>query len=254
MAHPIQFVGAGPGDPELLTLKALRALEAADVILHDRLISADILALKGAQSQLVDVGKKGFGRHTPQDEINAGLVYYGSLGLRVVRLKAGDCTIFGRLDEEMEALEAAGLTFEIVPGITSASAAVASLGQSFTRRGRNSAVRLITGHDTRGYADHDWQQLARTGEVAAIYMGGKAARFVQGRLLMHGAHADTPVTFIENASRRDERVVASTLGQMAATYQAAGFEGPVLTFLGLAPRAARAAAQDTHTAFTEERA
>lgn len=240
MPHPIQFIGAGPGDPDLLTRKALRGLQEADVILHDRLIAPEILALAGPGARLEDVGKTGFGPHTPQDAINARLVTLGRAGLRVVRLKAGDPTVFGRLDEEIEAVEAAGLGHVIVPGITAASAAMAGIGQSFTRRGRNSATRLITGHDTQGYTDHDWRALARPGEVAAIYMGGRAARFIQGRLLMHGAAPDTPVTFVENASRADQRVIATTLAAMAAEIGDAAPRGPVLTILGLAPRAAAA--------------
>jgi uroporphyrin-III C-methyltransferase/precorrin-2 dehydrogenase/sirohydrochlorin ferrochelatase len=119
---------------------------------------------------------------------------------------------------------------------------VAGIGQSLTRRGRNSAVRFITGHDTKGYADHDWKALAAPGEVAAIYMGKKSARFIQGRLLMHGANPATGVTIIENASRADQRVIATTLAQLEPTLTRAGLTGPAITFLGLAPRAALAAA------------
>ncbi|WP_425038509.1 uroporphyrinogen-III C-methyltransferase [Primorskyibacter sp. S187A] len=233
------FIGAGPGDPDLLTVKALRALQSVDVVLHDRLIAQEILDLIPACIRLIDVGKKGFGRHTPQDEINALLVAEAQKGARVVRLKAGDCTVFGRLDEEMDALEQAGLSFTIIPGITSASAAVAALNQSFTRRGRNSSVRLLTGHDTKGFADQDWRSLTQPGQVAAIYMGARAARFVQSRLLMHGAAPETPVSFVENASRPDERIIASTLAHMSQDLVAARLSGPVLTFWGLSPRAAQ---------------
>ena len=240
-AGSVSFVGAGPGDPELLTLRALRAIQEADVILYDRLVSTEVLDLAGPQAVLENVGKEGFGPSVSQEEINARLVDHARTGARVVRLKSGDATIFGRLDEELTACEAAGIETAIVPGITAASAAVAGIGQSLTQRGRNSSVRFLTGHDMKGFADHDWAALARPGEVAAIYMGKKSARFVQGRLLMHGADRATPVTVIENASRADERILATTLDQFPTDLTEAGFDGPALTFLGLAPRAARVA-------------
>ncbi|WP_425043798.1 uroporphyrinogen-III C-methyltransferase [Primorskyibacter sp. S87] len=240
----VDFVGAGPGDPELLTLKALRAFDAADVVLHDRLISDEILVLASASAELLDVGKAGFGPSWKQEDIDALLVRLAAEGKRVVRLKSGDPTVFGRLDEEIEAVEAAGISWRIVPGITSASAAVAGIGQSLTRRGRNSSVRLVTGHDMKGFADHDWAALARPGEVAAIYMGKKSARFVQGRLIMHGADRSTPVTLVENASRPDQRVLAATLDNLPAILADAGLTGPVLTLFGLAPRDAVRAATD----------
>ncbi len=241
----IDLVGAGPGDPDLLTLKARKALDKADVVIYDRLVTPEILELARREAVMIDAGKEGFGRAMAQDDINALIVEHGSQGHHVVRLKAGDPTVFGRLDEEIEAIEAAALSYSIVPGITAASAAVASIGQSLTKRHRNSSVRFITGHDTKGYADHDWRTLAEEGQVAAIYMGKKSARFIQGRLLMHGADPLTPVTIIENVSRPDQRVIATTLEQMEPTISNAGLTGPALTFLGLAPREAVAAAQDT---------
>lgn len=239
---PVAFVGAGPGDPDLLTLKALRALQTADVVIHDRLVSAEILALVGPQTRLRNAGKEGFGPSITQSDINQMIVDEALTGVRVVRLKSGDPTVFGRLDEELDAVLEAGLDYSIIPGLTSASAAVAALGQSLTKRGRNTAVRLITGHDMQGYADHDWRALARDGEVAAIYMAKKAARFIQGRLLMHGAAPGTPVTIVENASRPDQRIVAATLATLPAILAEADMTGPALLMYGLAPRdAARAA-------------
>ncbi|MBS0124363.1 siroheme synthase CysG [Thetidibacter halocola] len=237
----IAFVGAGPGDPELLTLKARRALDEADVVIHDRLVGAEILELARREALLIPAGKEGFGPSTTQEEINAMIVAHGRAGAQVVRLKGGDPTVFGRLDEEIEAVEAAGLSWHVVPGITAASASVAAIGQSLTRRGRNDDVRLMTGHDMMGFADHDWRGLARAGEVTAIYMGKKAARFIQGRLLMHGADPSTPVTVVENASRPDQRIVTATLGDLPARITEAGLTGPALTLLGLAPRHAAAA-------------
>jgi uroporphyrin-III C-methyltransferase/precorrin-2 dehydrogenase/sirohydrochlorin ferrochelatase len=234
----VAFVGAGPGDPELLTLKARKALDEADVVIHDRLISAEILELCRREATLIDAGKEGFGPSMTQDEINALIVRHAREGAQVVRLKGGDATIFGRLDEEIDAVSAAGLDWHIVPGITAASAAVASIGQSLTRRARNSSVRFLTGHDTRGFADHDWRVLAEPGEVAAIYMGKRAARFLQGRLLMHGADPATPVTIVENASRPDQRVLATTLARLEPDLTDAALTGPALMVYGLAPRAA----------------
>lgn len=239
--HPIAFVGAGPGDPDLLTVKALRALQTADVVIHDRLVSEDILALVRPRTRLRNAGKEGFGPSLAQAAINAMIVDEAQSGARVVRLKSGDPTVFGRLDEELDAVTDAGLDFIIVPGLTSASAAVAALGQSLTRRGRNTSVRFVTGHDMQGYADHDWRDLAGQGEVAAIYMGKKAARFIQGRLLMHGAARGTPVTIVENASRPEQRIVEATLACLPQRLVDARITGPALLMYGLAPRHAQAA-------------
>ncbi|WP_299882016.1 siroheme synthase CysG [uncultured Sulfitobacter sp.] len=240
----VAFVGGGPGDPELLTLKARKALDEADVVIYDRLITPEILELARREALMIDVGKEGFGPSTPQEHINALLVEHAASGAQVVRLKSGDATVFGRLDEEIDAVDAHQIGWHIVPGITSASAAVATIGQSLTRRGRNASVRFLTGHDMKGFADHDWSALARPNEVAAIYMGKKSARFVQGRLLMHGADRSTPVTIIENASRADQRILSTSLARLPDDLAAAALSGPALTFLGLAPRAALAAAPE----------
>ncbi|MDG0989084.1 MAG: siroheme synthase CysG [Yoonia sp.] len=243
----VDLVGAGPGDPDLLTLKARKAIDKADVIIHDRLVTPEILELARREAVIIDAGKTGFGQAMPQADIDALIVEHALDGAHVVRLKAGDPTVFGRLDEEIEAITAAGISYQVIPGITAASAAVANIGQSLTKRGRNSSVRLITGHDTRGYANHDWLALAADGEVAAIYMGKKSARFIQGRLLMHGANPDTPVTIIENVSRPDQRIIACTLGTLEPTMSDANLTGPALTFLGLAPRDAAANIPATFT-------
>ncbi len=239
-AGHVHLVGAGPGDPDLLTLKARKALDTADVVIHDRLVTPEILELARREATIIDAGKEGFGKSTPQAEIDALIVEHARAGAQVVRLKAGDPTVFGRLDEEIDALTAADIPYTIVPGITAASAGVANIGQSLTKRGRNSAIRFITGHDTKGYTDHDWRTLAEPGQVAAIYMGKRAARFIQGRLLMHGADPATPVTVIENVSRTNQRIIATTLAELEPTISNAGLTGPAITFLGLAPRDALA--------------
>lgn len=243
----VEFVGAGPGDPELLTLKARRALDAADVVIHDRLVTPEVLELARREAVLIDAGKEGFGQAMPQALIDAAIVEHAQSGAHVVRLKSGDPAVFGRLDEEVAACEAAGVAWSIVPGITAASAAVAGIGQSLTKRARNSSVRLLTGHDMTGFAEHDWRALARPGEVAAIYMGKRAARYVQGRLLMHGADPGTPVTVVENASRPGQRILATTLREMEPAMRDAALSGPALTLYGLAPRAALQLAGTIHS-------
>ncbi len=233
-AVAVTFVGAGPGAAAHLTLGAYGALQAADVVIHDRLVGAEILALIPAAVRKIDMGKEGFGPSAAQADINTTLVAEAQSGAKVVRLKGGDCGIFGRLDEEIDALEAAGLSFVILPGLTSAVVAAANIGQSLTRRGRNASLRIVTGHDMVGFAEQDWRAIARAGEVTAIYMGKKSARFIQGRLLMHGADADTPVSLIENVSRPDERVIAATLATLPEA--AAQLAGPAVILYGLSPR------------------
>lgn len=235
---PVTIAGAGPGNPDLLTLGTLRAIEAADVVVHDRLIGPEILALIPATATRIDAGKEGFGPSTPQATIHAAMIDAARTGARVLRLKAGDPAIFARLEEELDALDAAGIPWTILPGLTAASAAAAALGQSLTARGRNGALTILTGHDMAGFAEQDWRALARPGAVAAIYMGKAASRFLQGRLMMHGAAPDTPVTLVENASRPDQRLHAATLATLPAT--AAACSGPAVILWGLAPRAAAA--------------
>ena len=236
---PVIFAGAGPGAAQHLTLGVYQALQGADVVMHDRLVGAEVLSLIPPHVRLMDVGKEGFGPSTAQSVINATLVQQAQTGARVARLKGGDCGIFGRLDEEIAALEAANLTYSILPGLTATSVAAASIGQSLTRRGRNASLRIVTGHDMAGFADQDWRGMARVGDVTAIYMGKKSARFVQGRLMMHGAAADTPVTLVENVSRADQRVVAATLASLPKAAQS--LDGPAVILYGLAPRHARPA-------------
>jgi uroporphyrin-III C-methyltransferase len=237
--HPVLFVGAGPGAADHLTLGALRAITSAEVVVHDRLVGEEVLALIPPHARRINVGKEGFGPSTSQQVINETLVAEALTGQRVIRLKGGDCGIFGRLDEEIDALEAAGISFTILPGLTSATVAAARIGQSLTRRGRNASLRIITGHDMAGFAEQDWRGLARKGEVAAIYMGKKSSRFIQGRLMMHGAAGDVPVTLVENVSRDDERVISTTLATLPEA--AAQTLGPVVILFGLAPRQATSA-------------
>lgn len=232
----VDFVSAGPGDPELMTLKARKLLDRADVVIHDRLVTPEILELARREAVLISVGKEGFGPSTAQADIHHLMIEHAAQGAHVVRLKGGDASVFGRLDEETAALDGAGIVWQVVPGVTAASSAAASIGQSLTQRGRNQALRLVTAHDMQGYADQDWRALAAPGAITAIYMGKRAARFVQGRLLMHGAASDTPVTLVENASRADQQIVCTTLAHLP--HHAAELAGPAVILLGLAPKSA----------------
>lgn len=236
----VDLVGAGPGDPDLLTMKARRSLDKADVVIYDRLVSPEILELARREATMVNVGKKGFGPSTRQEDIGAAMVEHAQSGAHVVRLKSGDPGVYGRLDEEIDALDAAGVDWTIVPGITAANAASAQIGQSLTKRGRNGALRFLTGHDVKGFAEQDWRTLAKPGEVAAIYMGARGARFLQGRLMMHGAAPDTPVTAVENASRSDAQIISSTIAHLPADLDAVQPDAPVILMLGLSPRQAAA--------------
>ena len=232
----VDFVGAGPGDPTLLTHRARVLLHEADVILHDRLVDRRILELARREATLIEVGKTGFGQAMAQDDIHHLIVEHVARGAQVLRLKSGDPTVFGRLDEELEAIAAQDISYSIVPGITAASAAAAALGRSLTRRGRNSQLRVITGHDMTGYAEHDWRDLAKPDAVAAIYMGKTAARFIQGRLLMHGADPLTPVSIIENCSRPEQVTRSAPLN--ALTEALHNLAGPVVLLYGISPRTA----------------
>lgn len=232
----VSFVGSGPGDPELLTLKARRKLHEAEVILHDHLVTREILELARREAVLINVGKKGFGKATRQADINTMLIEHAADGHQIVRLKSGDPAVYGRLDEEIDALDKAGIAWEIVPGITAASAAASDAGISLTRRGRNSSLRFLTGHDVDGFAEQDWKGLAEPGATAAIYMGLKASTFIRGRLLMHGARHDTPVTVVSNASRVNRKVISTTLGELPEAIHAADLGAPAILFLGIASR------------------
>ncbi|MEP0518790.1 MAG: siroheme synthase CysG [Hyphomicrobiales bacterium] len=240
-AGRVSLVGAGPGDPELLTLKARRTLHEADVVLFDRLVSKDILELARREAILVETGKTGFGKGMSQNAINDVIIEHASKGHHVVRLKSGDPAVFGRLDEETEALDAYGISWNIVPGITSASAAAANMGVSLTRRGRNSELRIVTGHDVKGFAEQDWQSLAKPGATAAFYMAKRAARFITGRLMMHGADANTPVTIAFNVSRTNESYLPTTLKDLPEAIKEADLPGPAVVMFGLAPKSARQA-------------
>lgn len=235
-AGQVVLVGGGPGNPDLLTLAARQKLHAADVIIYDRLISQGVLDFGRREAEYIYVGKEPGGISKPQTEINALLVEKAREGHFVVRLKSGDPLIFGRADEEIETLIAAGVPYEIVPGITAAAAAAAEIGASLTTRGTNKSVTLMTGHDAKGFAEQDWKALATSGGRAAIYMGVGASRFIQGRLMLHGATPSKPVTIVENASRENQKIIASSLTNLAQDIEREGIKGPAILLVGYAPR------------------
>jgi len=235
-AGSVLLVGAGPGDPDLLTTAARRALHAADVIVYDRLVSDGVLELGRREAEYVYVGKTPGKPSIGQDAINKILIEKASQGLLVVRLKSGDPMIFGRADEEIDALEFKNLPVRIIPGITAAAAAAAAINASLTTRGTNKAVSLLTGHDAKGFAEQDWASLAQPGGRAAVYMGVGAARFIQGRLLLHDAEPDRPVTVVENASRHSQMIVYTTLQNLPDDIVSAGVKGPAILLIGYAER------------------
>lgn len=235
----VWLVGAGPGDPELLTVKALKVLETADVVVHDGLVSDEILALAPEAAQRISVAKRKSRHSYKQDEINSMLVAFAKEGLTVVRLKGGDPFIFGRGGEELEACRAAGVPCHVVPGVTAALAAGAGAGAPLTHRGAAQAVTFVTGHSAKGeIPELDWASLAVPNQTVVIYMGVTAAGGVAERLIAAGRAASTPALVVENASRADERRIATTLGGLSDVCGAV--EGPALLIVGEAMALAQA--------------
>ncbi|PVM83225.1 uroporphyrinogen-III C-methyltransferase [Caulobacter radicis] len=229
VAGRVTLVGAGPGDPDLLTIKALKALQAADVLVHDGLVSAEILDL-APQARRIDVAKRK-SRHTlPQDDINQLLVALAREGLEVVRLKGGDPFLFGRGGEELSACREAGIDCAVVPGVTAALAASAGAGAPLTHRGSAQAVTFVTGHAAHGEPDLDWTALARPNQTVVVYMGVSTAGFIAQRLTAAGRAGSTPALVVENASRSDERRILTTLDGLATA--AEGLKGPALLMVG----------------------
>ena len=230
-AGVVWLVGAGPGDPDLLTVKALRLLQGADVVVHDRLTPQPILALAGAGARLIDVGKRK-SRHTlPQDGINQLLVGLARDGLNVVRLKGGDPFMFGRGGEELLALREAGIEAHVAPGVTAALAAAADAGVPLTHRGLAQAVTFVTGHAASGAEpDLDWTALAKANHTVAIYMGLSTAPAIAARLIAAGRASSTPVAVVESASLPEERRLLTTLADLGAAV--ADLDGPALLIVG----------------------
>lgn len=245
------IVGAGPGDPELLTLKALRVLQEADIVLYDNLIGDGVIELIRRDAERVYVGKRKGDHALPQEEIGALMIRLARDGQRVVRLKGGDPYIFGRGGEELDALSAAGIPATVVPGVTSALGCAASAGVPLTHRGLSQAVTFVTaaggpksGREA-GAADIDWAALARLGHTIVVFMGVGRADEVAQRLMAGGLAVSTPVAVVEKGTTPDERIVATQLDRMAKDIEAAPITGPAVLIIGdVAARADGAALSD----------
>ena len=232
VAGHVWLVGAGPGAEDLLTLRAQRVMMQADVLVYDALVPQAIVDMGRRDAERISVGKRKGCHSKSQDEINQLLVRLGHEGKRVVRLKSGDPLVFGRAGEEMAALREAGISYEIVPGITSAFAAAADFELPLTLRGVSSSLIFTTGHDLAGDVLPDWARLAISGATISVYMGRTVAASVAGRLMEAGLPAETTVAVIENASRADRRLLHGTLRDLPDLEHRDELTGPVMVIIG----------------------
>lgn len=233
MRGSASLVGAGPGDPELLTLRAVRALKHADAVMYDALIDPAILDLARRDARRIDVGKR-CGRHAmSQTVINRLILRLTQSGAQVVRLKGGDPMVFGRGGEELDCLRVAGVPVEVIPGVTAACAAAARLAIPLTHRNVARSLHFITGHGANGSVPaHDWAGLARAGGTIAAYMAGRTLSIVAARLIAAGLPAATPSVAIQNASRSNERRLFAPLADLPKLLSEQGFDGPTLAIIG----------------------
>ena len=232
------LVGAGPGDPELLTMKALRRLASADVVLYDSLVDARIISMASPSACLIDVGKR-CGKHSAsQREICDLLVAQALAGHVVVRLKGGDPMVFGRATEEMEALRAHGVSFEVIPGITAATAAAATLELSLSKRGVARSVHFLTGHGADGgLPAHDWVSLTKSCATLVVYMGSQTLGGMAAHFIEAGMAPDMPAIAIENASLAQQRTLYGTIATLPRLVERAMTTGPILIMIGEAMQA-----------------
>lgn len=229
----VALVGAGPGDAGLLTLRALRVLNEADVILYDRLVSQDVLALARRDALQIEVGKRvGEDHDATQQHIHRLMIEHANTDKRVVRLKGGDSFVFGRGGEELEALQAEGIAFEVVPGITAATACAAYAGIPLTHREYAQSLHILTARARNGEAEHDWAALAKAQQTLVFYMGVSGLSHVRERLIAHGRSSDTPFALVENGSRPQQRVIAGTLAQLPELAQQHAVQAPALLIIG----------------------
>lgn len=226
------LVGAGPGDPELLTIKAHRLLQIADVVLYDNLVSPEIVNQANPAAERIYVGKKS-SRHTlPQDEINTTLVQLASQGKKVLRLKGGDPFIFGRGGEEVETLKASGVPFQIVPGISAANGISCYTGIPLTHRDYSHAVTFVTGHLKNGTSDLDWPALVRPSHTVVIYMGLEALPEICRQLVAHGLPKTHPVAVVHQGTTKKQKTCVGTLDTITELAREAGFSPPSLIIAG----------------------
>jgi uroporphyrin-III C-methyltransferase len=229
----VYLVGAGPGDPELLTMKAVRILKSADVVVYDRLVSPEILDLTPPGTTRISVGKQPAHHPVPQDEINDLLIRLAGNGRTVVRLKGGDPLIFGRGSEEALELMRHGVRFEIVPGITAAQGCAAASVVPLTHRGLATGVRYITGHCRQDSdLDFDWKGLADPDTTLVVYMGRANIERIANRLIEHGLAAETPVFVVCNGTTPREQRLATTLSALPQSLETTDFDGPILIMIG----------------------
>jgi len=228
----VYLVGAGPGDPELLTMRAFRLIQSADVALYDHLVSQAVLDLLPAAATRIYVGKQRANHALPQERINEMLVRLAREGKRVLRLKGGDPFLFGRGGEEIDTLSAEGVPFEIVPGITAALGVAAYAGIPLTHRDHAQACVFVTGHLKDGTMDLDWPALARPRQTIVVYMGLLGLPALCAGLVDHGLPADTPAAIVQQGTMREQRVVAGTLRTLAQQAAAAKLRAPTLIIVG----------------------
>lgn len=232
-AGRVSLVGAGPGDPDLLTVKALKRIQAADVIFYDRLVGDDVMALAPAHAEHVPVGKSKGDHSVPQTDIHARMIEAARAGKTVVRLKGGDPFIFGRGGEEVQALRDAGIEVDVAPGVSSALGCAASAQIPLTHRDHAQAVTFVTGHAKLGEEpDLDWDALARANQTVVVFMGVGAAPMISARLRRAGRDANTPVAVIENGTRANELQVFGMLGGLSELMERHGITGPALLIIG----------------------
>ncbi|NHB58938.1 uroporphyrinogen-III C-methyltransferase [Acinetobacter sp. 194] len=228
----VYLVGAGPGDPELLTLKALRLMQQADVVIYDRLVSQPIMDLCRRDAEKIYVGKARSNHAVPQDGINALLVQYAQQGKRVCRLKGGDPFIFGRGGEEIQELFAAGVSFQVVPGITAASGCSAYAGIPLTHRDYAQSVRFLTGHLKEGSPELPWDELVYQNQTLVLYMGLVGLEKICQRLIEHGQRPDMPVALVSKGTTPEQKVVVGTLADIASKVSEHHIQAPTLTIIG----------------------
>jgi uroporphyrin-III C-methyltransferase/precorrin-2 dehydrogenase/sirohydrochlorin ferrochelatase len=231
-AGRVYLVGAGPGDPELLTLRAVRLLQQADVIVYDNLVSEGVLAFVSPSAERIYAGKRRNEHTLRQEQINALLVKLASEGKQVVRLKGGDPFIFGRGGEELQTLAASGVAFEVVPGVTAASGVSSYAGIPLTHRDYAQCCLFVTGHLKDGTADLDWPSLVRLNQTVVIYMGLGGLPEICRQMVAHGASPELPIAVVQDGSLPTQKVVTGSLANMAERVAQAGLKSPCLTIVG----------------------